>query len=276
MTQKRFLVENYYQDLPELGQRAMDFLEMFMQQIGAESMKEYAWLQWAISNMSRQHLCLSYNQHVLSILVALYFEKDGESYLKAMDPNFQQIHTDFCAEHQLTPCYFPIDAETGMPIYDEGCPLMDARTYEQIDLNNLGEDNNGIMSVWEIHNSGVVTMLQYLNDQGCTLMSHCDMLDTFPQILYHDPEGNLCGLFVRTVPVGLKDEPYTIPVKAVNERPDIRWYFADVHLSSFWNDLDFDDKEIIRRSPLCHNELKVVPLDEALKTMKFLKADPTW
>ena len=131
-----------------------------MKHIGAESMKDYAWLQSWVHDMSMQHLCLSYKQHTLSILVGLYYVEEGQAYLKAMDPDFLPLHLDFCGKSHLTPCYFPIDAETGVPIYQEGCPLMNARTYQQLDLNDLGDDNGGMMSEWEVHNSGVLAMMQ--------------------------------------------------------------------------------------------------------------------
>lgn len=52
MTQKKFEVDNYYQDLPELGNRALNLLDMFMKYVGAESDKDYAWLQSWVHDMS--------------------------------------------------------------------------------------------------------------------------------------------------------------------------------------------------------------------------------
>lgn len=273
MTQKKFEVDNYYQDLPELGNRALNLLDMFMKHIGAESMKDYAWLQSWIHDMSKQHLCLSYKQHTLSILVGLYYVEGGQAYLKAMGPEFMQLHLDFCEENHLTPCYFPINAETGLPVYSDGCPLMDAHTYQQLDLNGLGDDNGGMMSEWEVHNCGVLAMMQHLHDQGLNVVSYCDMLDASPQIFFEEKDGTHCGLFVRSVAVGNSENKYHLPMKTVNEYPEMHWYFADVHWGSFWSNLDFKDKELIRRSPLCHNDFKIIPLGEAIKTMPFIEPD---
>ena len=78
---------------------------------------------------------------------------------------------------------------------------------------------------------------------------------------------------MRSVAVGNSENKYHLPMKTVNEHPEMHWYFADVHWGSFWSNLDFKDKELIRRSPLCHNDFKIIPLGEAIKTMPFIEPD---
>lgn len=205
---------------------------------------EFRWLQTFPHEIRFQDLCLAYKTHVLSITVGLYLPdgKDGKKYFT----NEQQLKNMLreSKENHLTPCLFLLDPD-GRRHFD-GPNLVDPTTLEPIDLDNITDGSNGIMSPWEIRNLGISHACDYIYNLGCTDIKYCDVPNIEPQ-LYFTYKGESCFALVRTVLCGDIDKKFVINKNMLANLPGVKGYFIDVRMNSLFGGSGmFDDKVLYR------------------------------
>lgn len=267
----RFSFEKYDDDFHELNKIAYDSLNLFFDSLGIEYGHGWSWMQTYPQPMSFQHLCISYKSYVLCIIIGLYRVKDGQGEL-LVDDQFNERLLSECEKYNLTPCIFLIDCADGCPCSNE-LNLIDARTHEKLVLEELKEDNEGVMSAWEINNLGVRYACEYLRKQGITKISYCDVIGIHPQIWF-ERDGERCYALVRSIPAGLSNEKFEITTGLRVKYEKYNGYFFDVQ----WNMLDgnngdFRDKCLVRE----HNPWNLIhkldfkPLEDAIKEYDFIE-----
>ena len=267
----RFSFEKYDDDFRELNKIAYDSLNNYFDSLGMEYGHGWSWLQIYPQQMSFQHLCISYKSYVLCVIIGLYRVRDGHGQIyvsKQYDENLQRE----CEKYNLTPCIFVIDCADGSPCYKEPY-LIDARTHEEINLEKLQEDNEGVMSEWEINNIGIQCACEYLRKQGVVKISYSDVIGINPQIWF-EKDGEHCYAFVRSIPAGLSKEKYHITTGNLNRFSESKGYFFDVQWNMMLgNNGNFQDKQMFRE----HNPWNLVhrldfkPLEEAIKEYDFIE-----
>lgn len=267
----RFSFEKYDDDFRELNKIAYDSLNNYFDSLGMEYGHGWSWLQIYPQQMSFQHLCISYKSYVLCVIIGLYRVRDGHGQIyvsKQYDENLQRE----CEKYNLTPCIFVIDCADGSPCYKEPY-LIDARTHEEINLEKLQEDNEGVMSEWEINNIGIQCACEYLRKQGVDKISYSDVIGINPQIWF-EKDGEHCYAFVRSIPAGLSKEKYHITTGNLNRFSESKGYFFDVQWNMMLgNNGNFQDKQMFRE----HNPWNLVhrldfkPLEEAIKEYDFIE-----
>ncbi len=267
----RFSFEKYDDDFRELNKIAYDSLNNYFDSLGMEYNHGWSWLQIYPQQISFQHLCISYKSYVLCVIIGLYRVRDGHGQIyvsKQYDENLQRE----CEKYNLTPCIFVIDCADGSPCYKES-HLIDARTHEEINLKKLKEDNDGVMSEWEINNIGIQCACEYLKKQGITKISYSDVIGINPQIWF-EKDGENCYAFVRSIPAGLSKEKYHITTGILNRFSKAKGYFFDVQWNMmFGNNGDFQDKQMFREDNpwnLVHR-LDFKPIEVAIKEYDFIE-----
>jgi hypothetical protein len=207
----------------------------------------------------------------LSIVIGLYWIENGRGKL-FVNPQYKDNLLGECQKYNLTPCIFVIDCANGDPLLNAPY-LLDARTLEPLNLSELKEDNDGVMSDWEINNIGIQCAYHYLNEQGVAKITYCDVIGITPQ-LWFEKDGEKCYAFVRSIPAGLSKEKYHITTGNLNRFSESKGYFFNIQ----WNmvlgsDGEFQDKQMFRE----HNPWNLVhkldfkPLEEAIAEYDFIE-----
>lgn len=266
-----FTFEKYDEDFAKLNKVAYVFLNYEFSNMNIEYGKDWAWLQIVPPEVRFQHICIRYKDFVLCILIGLYRHvsgNQGQMFLKEQELNNLKRE---CEKHHMTPCLFLINCATGEPLYKNPY-LIDARTMDLIDLDNLQDTNNGIMSEWELNNAGIQVVTDYLKEKGCTDIAHCDVVGIQPQIWFVK-DGVHSYIFIRSIPAGLADEKYRINLASMKKNAPAKGYFVDVQ----WNNLlgnngDFKDKVIYRYpQSLVHSKIRLIEIEKAIKELPFIE-----
>ena len=170
---------------------------------------------------------------VYSIIVALhgFTASDGTLNDKIVVPEFlyKQLLEE-SEKNNLIPCIIPVSITENAPML-EGSHLLDARTQEIISIEPKESLDQVQMSEWEINNMGVNIVSDYLEKQGCTIISYCDYVGIAPQ-LWFEKEGKRSYVLVRTVPVGKRNETYYIEKKLLANYRDFEGYYAEILAAS--------------------------------------------
>lgn len=267
----KYSFDNYAKDFPELLDFARDTMNTYFLTLDVKYPEDWVWMQIYPQQVRFQHLCVAYKSHVLSILIALYQEKDGEAKLYYNNAEYDNLIHE-CAKYQLTPCIFPINVVDGQPAVEE-CYLIDARTFQPLDIENLPDDNGGMMSEWEIHNSGVMLTCNFLAQEGHKEMNYCDVIGVNPQVLFNN-EGETSFVLVRSVPAGLKEQKFVISRKMLKNYENLKGYFMNVEWSVLEGGSVNDQCETLRRrAQLIPSQPALIELDEAISQFDFIEVD---
>ena len=267
-----FSFDRYKEDFPKFLKIAHDYITDFFKRNDLEYGKVWSWMQTYPQEISFQHMCISYKDYVLCIVIGLYGEINGEGKLY-VDGQYHENLIRECEKYNMTPCLFIIDCADGIPRIPEPY-LTDARTHAPIDLSNLKEDNGGVMSEWEINNVGIGCVCDFLLKQGISKIAYCDVVGVSPQIWF-EKEGEASYAFVRSVPAGLSSTPFRITKGELDKYSSYKGYFFDVQWNFILgNNGNFQDKRIFRQyNPwnLIHNNIDFKPIEEALNDFKFIE-----
>ena len=275
----RFKFENLDDDYPALVEIAANSLQNYFTQ---DVKKTWGWLQSCPTQVRFQDLCIAYNQYVLCICVGMIRKtlEDGQQ-IFVNQQELQALRSE-CEQHHMTPCLFLIDAN-GNP-FNDGCHLIDARTFEPVELDNLKDDNEGRMSDWECHNLGVMTVCNLLAESGYTDIDHCDVLHIDPQVFFKDGEC-LSFVYVRSIPSGCEKQKYYIQQKDLDRltKGGLKGYFVDIRWANvFGGSGMFNEDYLFRGSQLqdpkrnmkmnlMHNELQLIDIDKAIEELPFIE-----
>lgn len=272
----RFSFEHLEQAVPAMAEIAGDSLNEFFMSTGAVFPDEWSWLQAHVTELRFHDLCILYKKHVFSIMVALYKEIDGEAKILYHDKQYENF-LKAAETYNLIPCIFPVDAATGYPIFSD-CNLVDAKTFEQININDYKESSEEVpMSDWEVSNLGVSFVVNYLASQGIRQISYCDMVGVCPQIFFNDNNGGKNFVIIRSVPAGLGDTAkLMVPSKTIEKlKEDANGFFVDARWAcdkTEDGEYTLKDEVLYRNSNLVHSNPDLVPIDEAMEKFDFIQA----
>jgi hypothetical protein len=169
--------------------------------------------------------------------------------------------------YNFIPCICPITS--GGPILD-GWHMVNAITYDEIDVDELVGYGNDVWSEWEYDNYGIKEVLSFLKENAETY----GFTDTHPitnaighpiACGWEDKEEKEYFAFVRTIPAGLYNEPYEISKSLLADLTDCTLYYVEIRVCSQWNTLDFNDMYIPRIAPIYKSKIVFEPWEEALK-----------
>lgn len=267
----KFAFEDYEKDLPEILDIAENSITQLMESMGKELGHEWYWGQREPSMFSPMNLCLYFEKYVLCINVTLYREQNGEGQLFMNQQNMDNL-ISLCAKYNMTPCLFVIDSISGNPLMPEPY-LTDARTHELIDFSKLEEDNDDIISEWEMLINGTNRALKVLEEQGARISSYCNIPGSFPNIFY-TKDGENCFAIVRSIPGGLRKEKYYIRSESLQKFIGLKGFFIDV----LWGNLawivdDLKDTKLKRSDyPFYIDcQISIKPIEEAIKECDFIE-----
>lgn len=183
-----------------------------------------------------QHMCFGLHSSVYSLRIVVYDMYDRHVEV----PNATEAaQLDVCRENDLIPCIVGIDINAlNEPV------LVSAITHEHIDLVQTSKEGKGKMSNWELNNTAVIHTLNYLMSKGCTNFSFTDAPSFMPQIRFmHNDQ--MCFAYVHGHAVGNKDIP-PINKSFFKSLDGYRGFFAEVRISTVWNNGDFNETEVFR------------------------------
>lgn len=200
--------------------------------------EDFRWLQAGpyLHTPQFQHMCFRLQSSVYSLRIMIYDMYDRHVEV----PNATEAaQLDVCRENDLIPCIVGIDINAlNEPV------LVSAITHEHIDLVQTSKEGKGKMSNWELNNTAVIHTLTYLMSKGCTNFSFTDAPSFMPQIrfMYND---QMCFAYVHGHAVGNKDIP-PINKSFFKSLDGYRGFFAEVRISTVWNNGDFNETEVFR------------------------------
>ena len=183
-----------------------------------------------------QHMCFRLCSSVYSLRIVIY-----DMYNRNVEvPNATEAaQLDVCQENDLIPCTVVIDINA----LNEPTLVL-AITHDPIDLLQTSKEGKGIMSEWELNNAAVWYTLNYLVSKGCTSFSFTDAPSFMPQIRFMY-NGQMCFAYVHGHAVGNKDVP-PINKSFFKSLDGYRGFFAEVRISTGWNNGDFNETEVFR------------------------------
>lgn len=234
-----------YRDfLPQAVQIAGHAIQHYVNERGYKH-PEFAWLQARINYPSFQHLCFRRGTQIYSIIIALHgFSSDGKDDNSiVVNKKDYDLLLEESEKNNLIPCLLPVCGIPGMPML-RNCPLIHARTSERIKLDE-DVNNSVIMSPWELNNMGIFTVINYLQKQGFSNISYCDVVGINPQI-FCEKDGKKSFVIVRSIPVGLRNNAFEINNNMLRKLEGYEAYFADVQYANEHNNGNFEDKKLWR------------------------------
>lgn len=265
----RIYADAYHEFLPQTTRIAVQSINEIAQREGLDQ-SEFAWLQTFPNYPSFQHLCFRTSSQVFSILIAIHgFTSNGEDdngiVVNKRDYDRLIMETE---KNHLVPCIFPICGIPQIPMLG-GTHLIHAKTGAAIDIKKEYDYNNGRMSPWEINNFGVWTVIHYLQDKQCTNISYCDVIGIQPQIFF-EKDGKHAFILVRTLPIGMKNQPFEINKNLLKKYSGYEGYFADVQFARFHNTGSFNDKYMPRGDSFYSNFRGLQDLKTAIRRNDFI------
>lgn len=183
-----------------------------------------------------QHMCFGLNSSIYSLRIVIY-----DMYNRHVEvPNATEAaQLDVCRENDLIPCIVNVDIN----VLNEPT-LVSAITHESIDIVQTSKEGKGKMSDWELNNAAVWYTLNYLVSKGCHGFSFTDAPSFMPQIRFMY-NGQMCFAYVHGHAVGNKEIP-PINKSFFKSLDGYRGFFAEVRVSTAWNNGDFNETEVFR------------------------------
>lgn len=262
-----------YQDfIPQAVQIAGETIHNFANDRGLEY-PQFSWLQAHPNHPSFQHLCFRMKTNVYSIIIALHGfstengEEDNSIVVHKKDYDNLILETE---KNNLIPCIFPISGLAKIPMIKDN-PLIHAKTWKRIYLDDE-EMKAAWMSPWELNNMGIMTVIDYLQKQGHTKISYCDVVGINPQIVFEE-DGVNAAILVRSIPGGLKDESFEINKNLLKRFEDnnVQVYFADVQWANAHNNGNFMDEALWRGDGYFRAFKGLQKIEDAIADNDFIK-----
>ncbi len=259
----------YEQFLPQATRIAGQSINELAQKKGLNQ-SQFAWLQTYPNYPSFQHLCFRTSSQVFSVLIAMHgFSSNGkdDNSIVVYKRDYDRLIMEANKNH-LVPCICPICGIPRMPMLGR-THLLHAITGSLIDFDKEYDYNDGKMSPWEINNFGISTVVNFLHNQGCNNIFYCDVMGIEPQIFF-EKDGNKAFVLVRSIPAGLREQPFEINKKLLDKFSDYKGYFADVQFVRAHNNGDFNDKYLPRGDSFFSNFKGLQEMNLAIHNNPFI------
>lgn len=253
----------YEQFLPQATRIAGLSINELAQKKGLDR-SQFAWLQTYPNYPSFQHLCFRTSSQVFSVLIAMHgFSSNGkdDNSIVVYKRDYDRLIMEADKNH-LVPCICPICGIPRIPMLGS-YHLLHAISGTLIDIDKEYDYNDGQMSPWEINNFGISTVVNFLHNQGCNIISYCDVVGIEPQIFF-EKDGKKAFVLVRSIPTGLRERPFEINKRLLDKFSDYKGYFADVQFARVHNNGDFNDKYLPREDSFYSNFRGLQELSSAI------------
>lgn len=268
----RSYVQAYQDFLQQAVQIAVDTIHNYANDRGLEY-PQFSWLQAHPNHPSFQHLCFRTKTNVYSVLIALHGfstengEEDNSIVVHKRDYDNLILET---GKNDLIPCILPISGLAKIPMTKDN-PLIHAKTWKRINLDDE-ELKAAWMSLWELNNMGIMKVIDYLQKQGHTKISYCDVVGINPQIVFEE-NGVNAAILVRSIPGGLKDKSFEINKNLLKRFEDnnVQVYFADVRWANAHNNGNFMDEALWRGDGYFCAFKGLQKIEDAITNNDFIK-----
>ncbi len=264
--------ESYENFVPDACEIAIQSFKEIFDSVGIRFTDLMLWRKFYGDIPTFQHLCFRYKNKIISIILAIYGVEGANAAIMS-EHEFDHLIAE-CRKYNLTPCVFPVDVVNKCPILD-GWHMLDALTKTPIDIDEItDEQGTDIWSEWEYNNYGVSEVVKKLYQSGINLfdIKWVDEMGYQPQVYFWtDNKETKNYVIVRTVPAGFADEEFTIDNNIFENLSDWNGYYADIRTCSMWNDLDFQETEVLRIAPYYEPIVNIEPIEEAIKNHKYIR-----
>lgn len=157
-----------------------------------EPQHDYRWIKADLTWPSFDHITFAYRNQVFSVLVDLVHERRSSL-------TSQEIKrcVDACAEHNLVPCVFPVDARSFTPLNDDW-NLIHLENRTPLLPEDYIDDVKVEMSEWELRNFAIQIVRDHIKKSiKGSVLSYCDVIGIDPQIWFEDQQENRSWVIVR-------------------------------------------------------------------------------
>lgn len=204
-----------------------------------------------------QHMCFRYRNQIISVLLEPVDTANNKSFLSKDDIRNQISEAE---KSNLIPTLFPFDIKSRRPIYN-GWHLVDSRTRESIELDDIASDEKVKMSDWERENIAIELVLKKLKEIGMTILSFCDIPGIYPQIWFKEKDSRPMSMTVRSAMLCDKTK-VEIPLPLFQGKgAQFPHYFVNVE----FNDLDDPQRPYLHRGvPFRINMSDLITLHKAV------------
>lgn len=226
---------------------------------------DWGWIMTSPFRPFFQHICFSFKNQIISVLVDPYDTKTKHSLLSEQDKK-NQIRE--CKNNNLVPCTFPIDINEMKP-FQAGWNLFNTESGNPVNPSEIASDLPIEMSSWEIGNMGIQHAIEYLKKEGCQICSFCDVPNIYPQVWFiKKGEQQPSSLTVRAVSSG-DNRIFSISSALFEGRmKQYSHYFINVQFAS---PMGIGDNKLFRGSPFYVNLRGIEELPDAIKKHDFLE-----
>jgi len=176
---------------------------------GANVGKNFHWIKHELSWPSFDDLTFACKDKVFSVLIAYcrtekISPQDGRIGMRLEFPlGREKAILDACEKNNLIPCAFPIYPDRRQPVLPFGWNLVNMKTHQLIQPNEITTDEKVEESDWELMNWAVMLVKDRLEEQGREIGSFCDVLEVNPQIWFKDANGK--PAWVKVAPTRYPD-----------------------------------------------------------------------
>lgn len=217
---------------------------------------DFQWLQHLAQRPCCQHMCFIYKSLAVSIYIA---PVDGDIiYVSKDEMNFYE---QFRRENNLTSALLPVSLETLAPLEDG--LLLDPNTLEPLDLESLNSNNKvHMMSPWEVNAMACFEVGNFLFQKGYQISQTTNVPGLYPQFIAYAPDSSVNYFIINSVAVGNKDSEQTINIQISSKCKEHEGFFVNRVYSNKWNDLNFNEVELLRQGGHYSNEIELIPLSQ--------------
>lgn len=154
--------------------------------------KYFRWIKTELSYPSFDDFTFGYKNQVFSVMV---LRVSGKGKLINPPPRIEALRRE-CANNNLVPCIFPVNAVTGKPFFPGTWNLVNIFARKPVNPVTMSSDDNIEMSDWELRNWAVQVVYDSLESEGLERLSFSDAPGIDPQIWFRDSDGKECWLEV--------------------------------------------------------------------------------
>ena len=170
-----------------------------------EQLNNFLWLRAELVRPSFDTFVFKYKNKIFSVLLEI-LDDEGRQ-IDGGNTHTRQIQV--AEENNLVPCIFRMRASTLEPLSD-GWNLLDSRTGEIIQPQEMGTDDLTEVSRWELQDWAVTFVVAGLRKKGFKILSYTDDPDITPQIWFENSQGQRTWVCVFPLD-GKTDEKYLAP-----------------------------------------------------------------
>jgi hypothetical protein len=118
------------------------------------------------------------------------------------------------------------------------------------------------MSSWEVNAMACFEVGNFLFQKGYQISQTTNVPSLYPQFIAYAPDGSVNYFIINSVAVGNKDSEQTINIQISSKCKEHEGFFVNRVYSNKWNDLNFNEVELLRQGGHYSNEIELIPLSQ--------------